>query len=437
MEIKILQPAYFTECGQKPNQEDALFPRAGEATTNHRIFMVCDGIGGHEKGEVASNCVAETIGENLADAPLCSIEEMKEYFQKALTLTYDTLDQLDADNTSRRKMGTTLTFLALCADGILIAHIGDSRVYQLRPGSGILFQTRDHSLVYDLIAAGELTEEEARTFPQRNIITRAVQPNQEYRARPTFDIITDLRPGDIFFLCSDGVIEKVENDELQDFLLADAPLDEKLAKLRTCCLDRQTHDNTTFYAIELSHVTPDASATPASAPAPNAATPDTGTAPDAATPDTETTPDAGTAPAASPITRKIEEQKVLLGSKGQGGKHKGDRPVRRMFQLVLLALLLTLLIGGGIYLYHSYNDSPRKSSKRAAAADSTGGAKDQPKDKEEDRKDKEEDRKDKEEDHKDKGEEDPELRNFLQSSQIDAQNHGVRPLCTEAGEMPQ
>lgn len=373
MEIKILQPAYFTECGQKPNQEDALFPSAGKATTNHRIFMVCDGIGGHEKGEVASNCVAETIGENLADAPLCSIEEMKEYFQKALTLTYDTLDQLDADNTSRRKMGTTLTFLALCVDGILIAHIGDSRVYQIRPGSGILFQTRDHSLVYDLIAAGELTEEEARTFPQRNIITRAVQPNQEYRARPTFDIITDLRPGDIFFLCSDGVIEKVENDELQDFLLADAPLDEKLEKLRTCCLDRQTHDNNTCYAIELSHVTPDASATPASAPAPNAATPDAEATPDAGTAPNAAAPDAGTAPAASPITRKIEEQKVLLGSKGQGGKHKGALSVRRMLQLVLLALLLTLLIGGGIYLYHSYNDSPRKSSKRAAAADSTGG----------------------------------------------------------------
>ena len=64
---------------------------------------------------------------------------------------------------------------------------------------------------------------------------------------------------------------------------------------------------------------------------------------------------------------------MLLGSKGQGGKHKGDRPMRRMLQLVLLALLLTLLIGGGIYLYHSYNDSPRKSSKRAATADSTGG----------------------------------------------------------------
>lgn len=372
MEIRILQPAYFTECGQKPNQEDALFPGAGKATTNHRIFMVCDGIGGHEKGEVASNCVAETIGENLADAPLCSIEEMKEYFQKALTLTYDTLDQLDADNTSRRKMGTTLTFLALCADGILIAHIGDSRVYQLRPGSGILFQTRDHSLVYDLIAAGELTEEEARTFPQRNIITRAVQPNQEYRARPTFDIITDLRPGDIFFLCSDGVIEKVENDELQDFLLADAPLDEKLEKLRTCCLDRQTHDNNTCYAIELSHVTPDASATPASAPVPNAATPDAA-APDAGTAPNAAAPDAGTAPAASPITRKIEEQKVLLGSKGQGGKHKGALSVRRMLQLVLLALLLTLLIGGGIYLYHSNNEGPRKSNKRAAPADSTGG----------------------------------------------------------------
>lgn len=64
---------------------------------------------------------------------------------------------------------------------------------------------------------------------------------------------------------------------------------------------------------------------------------------------------------------------MLLGSKGQGGKHKGDRPVRRMLQLVLLALLLTLLIGGGIYLYHSNNEGPRKSNKRAAPADSTGG----------------------------------------------------------------
>ena len=364
MEIKILQPACFTECGQKPNQEDALFPHLGEATTNHRIFMVCDGIGGHEKGEVASNCVAETIGENLADAPLCSIEEMKEYFQKALALTYDNLDQLDAGNTSRRKMGTTLTFLALCTDGALIAHIGDSRVYQLRPGSGILFQTRDHSLVYDLIAAGELTEEEARTFPQRNIITRAVQPNQEYRARPTFDVITDLRPGDIFFLCSDGVIEKVENEELQDILLAPAPLNEKLETLRTRCLDRQTRDNNTCYAIELSHVSPAASLPEPDATSATNASP----APSAIATNATASP----APTASPVTRKIEEPKVLLGSQPKGTKN-GSPLVRR---LLLLALLLALLIGGGIYLYHShiFTGKPAK-VKGATPADSTGDGK--------------------------------------------------------------
>lgn len=178
MRITIASPCCYAAVGKKENQEDSLFPLKGNATADTRVFMVCDGMGGHENGEVASACVAETMGRLTAQQPLGTTSEMQNAFEKALQETYQQLDLLDKSD-SIRKMGTTLTFLALCTDGVLVAHIGDSRVYQVRPEQGVVFQTRDHSLVNDLVAIGELTEEQAKTYPHRNIITRAIQPHQE------------------------------------------------------------------------------------------------------------------------------------------------------------------------------------------------------------------------------------------------------------------
>ena len=250
MIIKILKPQSYSDFGQKTNQEDSLFPLIGDATEDTRVFLVCDGMGGHENGEVASACVAETIGTITASCPLCSTAEMQTTFEKALQQAYCNLDNLDKSE-SDRKMGTTLTFLAICTDGVLVAHIGDSRVYQLRPGKGIVFQTRDHSLVNDLIAAGELTEEEARTFPQRNVITRAIQPHQEYPAKAAYNILTDVRKGDVFFLCCDGVLEQLDNGDLLTYLLNEKPLKERIATIEKKCKERDTRDNNTAYLIEV------------------------------------------------------------------------------------------------------------------------------------------------------------------------------------------
>ena len=250
MKIRLSQPQCYSAKGQKPNQEDTLFPPIGKATENTRVFLVCDGMGGHENGEVASTCVAETIGKMTADKPLCSAEDMRREFEQALHQAYCNLDKLDQSD-SVRKMGTTLTFLAICTDGVLVAHIGDSRVYQLRPGKGVVFQTRDHSLVNDLIAAGELTEEDAKNFPQRNVITRAVQPHQEYPAKAAYHILTDVRKGDVFFLCCDGVLEQLDNNDLCKYLLNEKPLQERLATIRKECETRGTRDNNTAYLIEV------------------------------------------------------------------------------------------------------------------------------------------------------------------------------------------
>lgn len=256
MTIQITQPYSYTAQGMKPNQEDALFPLQGQASANTRVFMVCDGMGGHEHGEVASACVAETIGKATSAHPLCSTAEMIEVFNSALEETYRNLDNLD-NSDSERRMGTTLTFLAICTDGVLVAHIGDSRIYQFRRGEGVVFQTRDHSLVNDLIAAGELAPEDARTYPQRNVITRAIQPHQEYPAKATFKVITDIRKGDIFFLCCDGVLEKIDDDELCRILLSDKTAEERVAMIEDECGKRETRDNNTCYLLEIDHVEKD------------------------------------------------------------------------------------------------------------------------------------------------------------------------------------
>lgn len=253
MKIKISQPLCFSAFGQKPNQEDSLFPPKGEATHDSRVFLVCDGMGGHEHGEVASACVADTIGRHTAQLPASTAEEMKQAFEDALRQAYARLNELDHSQ-SEKKMGTTLTFLALCNDGALVAHIGDSRVYQFRPGRGVVFQTRDHSLVNDLIAAGELSEEEAKTFSQRNVITRAVQPHQEYPAKAAFTVLTDIRPGDLFFLCCDGVLEQLDNSDLERLLLSHAKPEERLRSLQEECEKRNTRDNNTAYLIEVKEV---------------------------------------------------------------------------------------------------------------------------------------------------------------------------------------
>lgn len=250
MKISILKPYCYSAQGGKPNQEDSLFPPQDAATEQTRVFMVCDGMGGHEHGEVASASVAETIGSMTARQPLCSTSEMQGCFEEALQQAYLNLDELDHTD-SLRKMGTTLTFLAICTDGVLVAHIGDSRVYQLRPGKGVIFQTRDHSLVNDLIAAGEISEEQARTHPRRNIITRAIQPHQEYPAKAAYTILRDIKKGDILFLCCDGVVEQLDNNDLCNYLLNEKPLEERLSAVRDACAARDTRDNNTAYLIEV------------------------------------------------------------------------------------------------------------------------------------------------------------------------------------------
>lgn len=207
------------ELGQRTNQEDCIYPAKGKESDADRLFILCDGMGGHESGEVASATVCDAMSRSILDmAPEVEGNFSDEDLQAAIAQAFDALDALETPASSqKKKMGTTMTCLKLHDEGCTIAHIGDSRVYHIRPGKSkedtqILFVTEDHSLVNDLIKVGELTPEEARHAKQKNVITRAMQPNMERRPKADIYHTADIQAGDYFYLCSDGMLEQEEYD---------------------------------------------------------------------------------------------------------------------------------------------------------------------------------------------------------------------------------
>ena len=203
----------------RENQEDSIYPLHGKESDDDRMFVLCDGMGGHSAGEVASRTVCDAMSASVLSHCIDAEGEFTDdMLRGALD---DAFDQLDMkDDGAAKKMGTTMTFLKFHAKGCTIAHIGDSRVYHIRPGKGvedtkILFQTQDHSLVNDLIRIGDLTPEEAKHSRQKNVITRAMQPHTERRPKADVYHTGDIRPGDYFMLCSDGMLEQMEDDNLK------------------------------------------------------------------------------------------------------------------------------------------------------------------------------------------------------------------------------
>ena len=249
MKIEIYQPQAIWELGQRDNQEDSIFPMFGKATDDDRLFILCDGMGGHEHGEVASQTVCKAMSNAILSLDKQSFTD--DDLLDALQVVYRQLDSLD--NSHLKKMGTTLCLLYFHSGGVTAAHIGDSRIYHVRPKENrILYQSRDHSLVYDLYQAGEISYDEMRTSTQKNIITRAIQPGEENRVRPAIVHITDIQPGDYFYICSDGMLEQMSNEELCHLLTSDGSDEKKRMQLVAATSDNK--DNHSAYLIHIKKV---------------------------------------------------------------------------------------------------------------------------------------------------------------------------------------
>lgn len=255
MRIKIYQPLAIHELGKRVNQEDSIYPIEGKATENDRFFLLCDGMGGHEHGEVASQSICKSLSSFLLQHAVASEGLEDKLLSDALAYAYEELDKLAVAGDSRQ-MGTTLTLLYFHSNGCTAAHIGDSRIYHLRPSSHtILYKSRDHSLVYDLYQTGELTYEEMKTFPQKNVITRAMIAGDRNHPKPDVIHISDIQPGDYFYICSDGMLEQIEDEELLDVFVANVRDEEKRQMLISETSDNK--DNHSAYIVHIKEVSHD------------------------------------------------------------------------------------------------------------------------------------------------------------------------------------
>lgn len=254
MKYKIKVLSIYEKGHYRDTQEDSIFPQDKQFTADDRLFMVCDGMGGHEAGEVASQAVCEAMSRVIQELAPAEDVLTNDILSQALTEAYNLLDKRDPNPESSKKMGTTMTLLKLHREGATIAHIGDSRVYQFRMDEDgkmqVVHKTVDHSLVNDLLKAGELTAEEAENFPQKNVITRAMQSHLERRPKADVTQITDVRSGDYFFLCSDGMLEHTSDQNLCYMIgMPDADDEKKVNMLKDTTEDNK--DNHSAYLIHI------------------------------------------------------------------------------------------------------------------------------------------------------------------------------------------
>lgn len=255
MKITIRKPLGYSQIGRKDQQEDAVWPLFSDVSADNPCIVLCDGVGGSEHGEVASQTSSKVIGEYLTAVAKSHPVVTEDDVNAAVNLAYDELERIDTGSSENGSvsMATTLTCVCLHEDGILAAHMGDSRIYQIRPGVGLLYQSSDHSLVNALLQAGELTMEEAKTFPRKNVITKAIQPHSNKRFNAEVHQLPDIQSGDYLFLCCDGVLERLTNERLVEILSMSCSDEGKIQLLEAESTDK-TKDNYTAYLIPIDTV---------------------------------------------------------------------------------------------------------------------------------------------------------------------------------------
>lgn len=249
MKIQINQPVPVHGMGKRANNEDNLFPPPGAATTADTLFMVCDGVGGSEKGEIASDLACRSVSAYYQRHRITVSDDTAVH--NAIAFAQAEMERYGRENPGSQGMATTLTFLHLHERGATVAHIGDSRVYHVRNGK-VLWCTRDHSYVNDLVKAGVITEEQARTHPRRNVIMRALQGGDP-GTQADIHHITDLAAGDYFFLCSDGILESLDEHALLEILSAPTSDHAKMEQVRKLC-EQFSNDNFTAYLVPIQSV---------------------------------------------------------------------------------------------------------------------------------------------------------------------------------------
>jgi PPM family protein phosphatase len=338
--LRVSEHYAATDTGlQRRANEDALLARSP-------LFVVADGMGGAQAGEVASQIAVESFHDGLADAATPE-DGLAANARAANARIYE----LAQSNAEQAGMGTTLTAVYVGEQEVAIAHVGDSRAYCLRDGE-LLRLTDDHSLVDELIREGRLTPAEAEDHPQRSIITRALGPEE------TVDVDTRSfrgRPGDVYLLCSDGLTSMVPEARVAELLRANPRLRDAGEALIAEANRAGGRDNITVILLRLEEV----DLTPLSSPAHaetrrhatlTAVSAAVGSAviedssPPAPPPVEPPRGAAGPQSAGSVVARRPRPPSHVPGAEGRGGSAR--RRLRRLLPALAVLTVVGVLLAG-------------------------------------------------------------------------------------------
>jgi serine/threonine protein phosphatase PrpC len=338
--LRVAEQYAATDTGrQRRANEDSLLARSP-------LFVVADGMGGAQAGEVASRLAVDVFEEGLGDTA-----EPESGLAERAGAANARIHELSHSNAEHAGMGTTLTAVYVAPEEVAIAHVGDSRAYRLRAGE-LVRLTDDHSLVDELMRQGKITPEEAIDHPQRSVITRALGPE------PSVEVDTRsfvARAGDVYLLCSDGLTTMLPEERVAELMRSHSRLRDAGEALIAAANEAGGRDNITVVLFRLEDPSapalslgPQTEEQAALAPEDPDGGGDTNAVPSADGLSLRDEPDVLALATPPPRPVRPRSPRAPTSAPGLGGTRKRRRP-RRLVP-VAVALVVLGLIAAGAYL---------------------------------------------------------------------------------------
>lgn len=227
----------------RQNNQDYTYSQTEPVGALPNLFIVADGMGGHNAGEIASRIATETIVESVSTE---TVQNVIQIMSNAVRMANDRVISVSHESLAYEGMGTTVV-MATIIDGFLyVANVGDSRLYVIS-GREIEQITRDHSLVEEMVISGQIDRSEARTHKKKNIITRAVGGKNSLMA-DYFDV--KLEAGDKVLMCTDGLTNMLDDNEIRKIVTDESDIEQAAGRLVDEAKKHGGNDNIGIILIE-------------------------------------------------------------------------------------------------------------------------------------------------------------------------------------------
>ena len=239
----------ITDVGLVRKENQDAYAVREETLSGHTVCVVCDGMGGAAGGKLASRIAVTTYLEELEKVLTAAMnpEQLREASSYAVSLANRAIQTVAGESPEYGGMGTTLVSAITYEDGAVITNVGDSRAYHIS-AAGITRVTTDHSLVQSMVERGDITAEEARRHPNRNLITRALGPDIDAECD---GYICPMAAGEFLLLCSDGLVNTVTDQEMLSVVLHSEGLEQALEWLLQIAKEHGAPDNVTAVLLQV------------------------------------------------------------------------------------------------------------------------------------------------------------------------------------------